>query len=434
MNSIALPQKRSTPSQDVTQGTFTGLVPWFISDHEHSSGLGVSSPYVPTARDFGIYAEPAEEPQAHLHRPAGRLKVYADSVEMSSGKRGRPGPGGMRGACVGFSRSSRRRLIRALARVRTENRYSYFVTLTYPGAYSPDWERWKRDLKVWRQRLMRNKLWRDILLGGVWRVEFQKRGAPHFHLIIWTSQPLDLSVPRSPRYVFSKSGKRRTARRPSFKEWLSESWYVVVNSGDLRHYRAGTQVKALDSRRSIRLYVSKYVAKVPDGQQKIITREVAENYAEDTPEWMKKPYDCIDERDSNQPDGWGRNWGFFGIVENEPAYDIELSESDYVVLRRFSRRWLRARSRSLSRRSNSASSSGRPVHRGSNYYTNLRYVETFQLLAMGLEGDSTGPPAILRMVDFVLSFSRDFVDFHLAEPVGQPDYAEWSRAVQYLNK
>ena len=47
-----------------------------------------------------------------------------------------------------------------------------------------------------------------------------------------------------------------------FSEWLSRAWYEAVGSGDMRHYKAGTNVEVLRERNGVRFYVSKYIAKV----------------------------------------------------------------------------------------------------------------------------------------------------------------------------
>lgn len=263
----------------------------------------------------------APEPSS---RYAARVAVYADSVSARSGVKMPPGPGGVRGACRGFPGSSRRRLIREMARVRVRGLCAYFVTLTYPAVWSDDWRRWKRDLASWRKRLARN--WPQVL-GGVWRVEFQKRGAPHYHLLLWTSGELP----------------------PSFKLWLSQSWYEVVGSGDVKHLRAGTQVQSLDSRRAIRLYVSKYVAKVDNG---------------------------------SAPEAWGRNWGFFGAVDREPVIEEEIHISEYVMLRRLAKRWLKSRK----------------SHRYAAY---LRKAERLDVLALGVDSTGGDTPTVLVMLDAI---------------------------------
>jgi hypothetical protein len=106
------------------------------------------------------------------------------------------------------------------------------VTLTYPAAYPGTWQTWKRQLDTWLKRVRR----RLPSCGGTWKLEPQRRGAPHFHLLLVNTPFLA-------------------------KEWLSSSWYEVVGSNDPRHLAAGTNVQQARSHRGVVAYASKYVAK-----------------------------------------------------------------------------------------------------------------------------------------------------------------------------
>jgi hypothetical protein len=90
--------------------------------------------------------------------------------------------GGSRDRVRGFSRASRRNLLRRLASI---NRRAFrafkgrmiFVTLTYPGEYPANPELCKRHLKTLRKRLQREY----GSFAAFWRLGIQKRGAWHFH-------------------------------------------------------------------------------------------------------------------------------------------------------------------------------------------------------------------------------------------------------------
>jgi hypothetical protein len=121
-----------------------------------------------------------------------------------------------------------------------------FLTLTYPREWSGDWHRWKRDLDVFLHRVHR----KFPHAGAVWKLEPQRRGAPHFHLVV-------CGVPHLG------------------KAWLSRAWYEVVASGDERHLRAGTQVQAVQSHRGVISYAAKYATKgaeAPEGWQEGVGR------------------------------------------------------------------------------------------------------------------------------------------------------------------
>jgi hypothetical protein len=106
-----------------------------------------------------------------------------------------------------------------------------FIDLTYPSAWPEDGTVWKRDLDTLLKRLLRR--WPSA--AAIWRLEFQRRGAPHFHLLLF-------GVKRVP------------------KTWLSSSWYEVVGSDDPRHLEAGTRVKKIRSWRGVVAYVTKGMA------------------------------------------------------------------------------------------------------------------------------------------------------------------------------
>ena len=126
--------------------------------------------------------------------------------------------GGIRDRVRGFSRASRRNLLLRLASI---NRRAFrafkgriiFVTLTYPKQYPEDPELCKNHLKALRKRLER----RYKSFAAFWRLGIQRRGAWHFHLLL---------------FVGPSIGTVGELRR-----FISSSWYEVtgkVSEGHLR--------------------------------------------------------------------------------------------------------------------------------------------------------------------------------------------------------
>lgn len=140
--------------------------------------------------------------------------------------------GGKRGRVKGFTKSSRRRMLRKLSQV-DRRAIPVMVTLTYPGDYPSDPKKWKRHLDNFCKRLKR----RFPAAGGFWKLEPQKRGAPHFHLLVWGVVYRVLLA------------------------WVSRAWYEVVGSGDIRHLYAGTRVEPIRNIRGLFAYASKYLGK-----------------------------------------------------------------------------------------------------------------------------------------------------------------------------
>jgi hypothetical protein len=117
--------------------------------------------------------------------------------------------GGIRDRVRGFSRTSRRNLLLRLASInraafKTFRGRMIFVTLTYPKQYPEDPEVCKSHLKALRRRLQR----KFGEFAGFWRMGIQRRGAWHFHLLLFVGQSV---------------GSVRKLRR-----FVSTSWYEVT--------------------------------------------------------------------------------------------------------------------------------------------------------------------------------------------------------------
>ena len=187
-----------------------------------------------------------------------------------------------RGKIKGFSSKSRGRLIKLLMSL--EKLPAVMVTLTYPEKWPEDPKRWKRDLEVWWKRVKRR--FEDP--NFIWKLEFQKRGAPHFHLLGSFGDGVEVNK--------------------ELMEWVSKTWYEVVGSGDEKHLKAGTRVDVLDSKKKIRMYVCKYISKE---------------------EALK--FGCV-----------GRWWGKLGNVPSVVKLAVGLQYKEAVLVRRILKRWLRS--------------------------------------------------------------------------------------------
>jgi len=202
-----------------------------------------------------------------------------------------------RGEVGGFSRKSRMRLMKVCAAIPWglfETRV--FTTLTYPKEFPADGRRVKRHLGAFRRRFER----RYGKQGVVWKLEFQARGAPHFHLL--------LSLPASVDLV-------------QFRAWLSAAWFEIVGSGDLKHLSAGTQAAIADTD------CGRYFAY---GVKSMGSKE----YQNQVPEGFEKV---------------GRFWGAWNI---SPEWrGAEITERDFVELRRRMCAWSNSRNGYVPRRS-----------------------------------------------------------------------------------
>lgn len=170
-------------------------------------------------------------------------------------------------------------------------------------------------LRVFLQRVRRRGWVGDYL----WVVELQKRGAPHFHLVVWPGA----GQPKLPRTVV-RDGKRCTLERV-----LSECWYDAVGASwkdflptyrdaRLKHGCRITETGDVCVGRALS-YMLSYVGK--EGERKGITPALEATY-------IGKRWDCSR---STLPTGSMANF--------------VLQPDDEIQLRRVLRRWLRAHGR-----------------------------------------------------------------------------------------
>jgi hypothetical protein len=189
--------------------------------------------------------ETSHQDVAHVSTAVGGSLSTLSFEETTSNYRNPPPTrrgGGIRDRVRGFSRASRRNLLRRLASInssafRALRGRLIFVTLTYPKQYPEDPELCKGHLKALRKRLQRE----FGTFAAFWRLGIQRRGAWHFHLLL---------------FVGSSVGPIRELRR-----FISSSWYEVTGKVSEGHLRAGTRVEAVKRWKQATSYVERYMAK-----------------------------------------------------------------------------------------------------------------------------------------------------------------------------
>jgi hypothetical protein len=131
-----------------------------------------------------------------------QVEIYPVDVKVKQKGRYQPSPKaakvkpGKKQKIVSLSDKSRRALVFT---ARNVTGLTHMITLTYPSDFPSDGQTVKKHLERFRHWLTRRGI------GGMWVLEFQSRGAPHFH--IWTDGAVN-------------------------KKDLSEAWYSIVASGD----------------------------------------------------------------------------------------------------------------------------------------------------------------------------------------------------------
>jgi hypothetical protein len=149
---------------------------------------------------------------------------YSDFVSREEELRNRSR---RRSRIIRFSWRSARRLRHVIRN--TEDIWRAFVTLTYSGNFPLNGRETKTHLNAFLQYLRRKRV------KYVWVLEFQSRGAPHFHIIASGEIP---------------------------KDEVAERWYRIVGSGDERHLRGGTRVEAIKSKGHLYGYLYNYIKKL----------------------------------------------------------------------------------------------------------------------------------------------------------------------------
>lgn len=190
-----------------------------------------------------------------------------------------------RGTVSGFSWRSRKRLLDWLHSInQRQTTRGLFVTLTYHLNYGDDWRVWKRHLDIFFKRCKR----KYPKFAAVWKLEFQERGAPHFHLLVFNVYRME-------------------------HDWVASAWNDIVDPGNPEHLAAGTEVRRIRSFGGVIHYALKYIAKVgglPEGTQT------------------------------------GRIWGVVGRVNLDVLFFcMELGRPAYDKLHRVLRKWVQRKLR-----------------------------------------------------------------------------------------
>ena len=154
-----------------------------------------------------------------------------------------------RGPISKFSKKSRFRLFETLAKINFNFPVKpVFVSLTYHHGHRLVVD----DNKIHLHHFLVSLRRYDPDIQYIWRIELQKRGAPHFHLIIF---------PSFQSVVYNKD---------DFFFVISSLWHDIADPNSRAHKEYGCKVTTINNYRSACAYVSKYLAKVPDGLTDVV--------------------------------------------------------------------------------------------------------------------------------------------------------------------
>ncbi|GAA4699917.1 rolling circle replication-associated protein [Phytohabitans rumicis] len=254
-------------------------------------------------------------------REQRRRRKVADELAGELERTGEFPPAPMpRREITGWSRKSRANMVRALCELDYLPMFTNpaavpaMVTLTYPGDWltvAPNGRAVKRHLDEFYRRY--RAAWGTELLS-VWKLEFQRRGAPHFHMLM---------VPPHGR---AHSRADAAGSGLPFKAWLSVVWADIVNHPDpiehMNHLAAGTGVDYQEG------------ARLQDPKRAAIYFTKHGSFS------AKEYQNCV-------PDAWtapgmgpGRFWGYRYL--DRVVRGVEVSPRDAQLIARTIRRWARA--------------------------------------------------------------------------------------------
>jgi len=175
------------------------------------------------------------------------IEVYKNDTMVKFANAGQPAnEPPARGSIKQLSYKSRRRL--AFTALNANADFTTMLTLTYPAVYPGTGKTVKRHLNAFLTALRR--VFNPVKY--LWFLEFQKRGAPHVHILI----------------------DHEIIEMEPCRIWASQTWYSIVDSQDKKHLGAGINWRRVTHKNGAAHYAVKYSMKpyqkwVPAGFQDV---------------------------------------------------------------------------------------------------------------------------------------------------------------------
>lgn len=218
----------------------------------------------------------------HYYGQIVGVELYkTDVVVRRQGLQKEP-PQVTRGRVTHFSKKSRQRL--AFVASNTDVVFRTMVTLTYPKEYPSDGKTVKAHLRRFLD-------WFQKETGGcdyLWFLEFQARGAPHFHVLT------DWPMPRD------------RGNKVLWYAKVAQRWYDICDTGDPLHLQAGTRTETLRTSDGGARYAVKYAQKMKQKAVPPEYQDVGRFWGHTTrvkPE-PKQVYRCTEDDVRGALEGW----------------------------------------------------------------------------------------------------------------------------------
>lgn len=200
-------------------------------------GIGLSIGTYLNARNkrYRMKRKPPIPKEIEIYRNDVKIKYYATHTK---------GGGGGRGEVVRLSNASLKRL--AFVANNTHVDLDVMLTLTYPSRWPASGKECKRHLNAMLQWIRR----RVDPFSYLWFLEFQRRGAPHFHL------------------MYASRGVRLDAAE------VGGRWASICDMGDENHAAAGTRIEKIRNKNGAGRYCAKYASKAEQKEPPTQFRDV----------------------------------------------------------------------------------------------------------------------------------------------------------------
>lgn len=172
--------------------------------------------------------------------------IFKPILQTTQGKKG---PRKERSIIKKFSKRSRFRLFKLLAKIDHQLNFPpIFISLTYHYGHTLQKKSTKSQLNLFLTRLRQF----DPKVQFIWRIELQERGAPHYHLIIFPGLPI--LIPPNKHYNIV----------------ISQIWHSIADPNSEAHSEYGCKVVNIRNYTQACSYLSKYIAKVENLNDDII--------------------------------------------------------------------------------------------------------------------------------------------------------------------
>lgn len=204
------------------------------------------------SNDSGIFQVLKSVPKKHLFSNLPYLtndfgvQIFPNCVKIKCGLKSsfdRDIPERKKDDITKFSINARRRMIKFLSMVNLEfYEDPLFVTTTFHNAYPKNSEQLKTILRNYLKKLKYS--FPD--LHYAWRLEWQKRKAPHFHILLFPSKP------------------RNNYERDKLVKQIKLAWFSFLKDHDYYTFKYSCDVQTIKEKKKLYSYVSKYTAKTEE--------------------------------------------------------------------------------------------------------------------------------------------------------------------------